>query len=214
MMLFTKLCRSKLLLLLLLVACSIGFEAAAASGEDDPLDLAAFDGQWERIDNPRDEEGRIASIGRAVDDMSWLMRGMARSMLRRRARPPSEIQFVWDGSGLSHRDGGREAGDPRPVQLDGEPWRIEHGKNGAVSLSWHSAPDGMLERWEQHQAHGNNVYRVDRDGDVLVVEHTIQITALSNIKPIIYRSHFARRGAPPHVSAAQAPERAQSHPTP
>lgn len=193
---------SKLLLLLLFAAGSVGLEVRA-SGEIAEVDLTVFDGHWERIDNPLDEERRVAAIDRAVASMSWLMRRMAGGVLRRTTRPPSEIQFVWDGSGLQELAPSPEGRQLRPIRLDGNT-RVAQEDNGEVALSWHPAPQGLRLRWEQHQAHGSNLYRVEEAGDILVVEHTIQVTAISNIEPIIYHSHFVRR-EPPHVSAARTP---------
>ena len=60
--------------------------------------------------------------------------------------------------------------------------------------AWTQTPAGLRVRWEQHQAHGSNVYHVDEDTDRarLIVRHTINVTALSDVEPIVYVSRFER----------------------
>ena len=190
-------------ILLTFIASSAGFEARA-TGDIEMPDLTAFDGNWERVDEARDEERRVAAINRAVDGMSWLIRGLAGRVLRGSTRPPEEIKFVWDGTELQELTRDATEGKYRPVRLDGHT-RTAQDDNGEVALSWHPAPKkGMRLRWEQHQAFGSNVYRIEDAGKVLIVEHTIQITAVSNVDPIVYKSHFMRRELP-QVSAAPIP---------
>jgi hypothetical protein len=64
-------------------------------------------------------------------------------------------------------------------------------------------------RWQQHQAYGSNLYRLD--GDALVVEHTIHVTALSDVAPIVYQSRFNRSETPRDASGIPnvASQRAQ-----
>ena len=205
MMMFFRLLQQhvvELAMLLIVAVSSVGFEARA-TGDIEKPNLMAFDGNWERIDQARDDESRVAAIDRAVDGISWLMRGIAGGVLRRSTRPPSEIKFVWDGSELQELARDKEDSRLRPIRLDGNA-RLAQDDSGEVSLSWHPAPQGMRLYWEQHQAHGSNVYWVDEAGDVLIVEHTIQITAISNVEPIVYQSHFMRRELP-HISAAPNP---------
>jgi hypothetical protein len=171
-----------------------------ATGDIEMPNLMAFDGHWERVEQTRDEERRVAAIDRAVDSMSWLIRAFAGGVLRRSTRPPAEIKFVWNGSELQELPRDSPDGQYRPIRLDGNT-RLADDDNGEVSLSWHPEPRGMRLRWAQHQAHGSNVYRLEEAGSVLIVEHTIQVTAVSNIEPIIYYSHFTRRELP-HISAA------------
>lgn len=192
----------ELALLLMLAATSVGFEARAI-GDIEISSLMAFDGNWERIDRARDEERRVAAINRAVGSMSWLIRGFAGRVLRKSTRPPSEIKFIWDGTELQELARDQSEEQYHPIRLNGHT-RLAQDDNGEVSLSWHPAPQGMRLHWKQHQAHGSNVYRIEEAGDILIVEHTIQVTAISNIEPIVYQSHFMRRELP-HISAAPNP---------
>jgi len=172
-------------MLLIVAISSVGFEAGATSDIAKPS-LMAFDGNWEQIDQARDEERRVAAIDRAVGSMSWLIRGFAGRVLRTSTRPPSEIKFIWDGSELQELARDESEEQYRPIRLDGHT-RLAQDDNGEVSLSWHPAPQGMR-----------------LPGDILIVEHTIQVTAISNIEPIVYQSHFMRRELP-HISAAPSP---------
>lgn len=189
----------KLAIVFIFAVGSLGFEARA-TGDIEMPDLIAFDGNWQRVDETRDEERREAAISRAVEGMSWLIRGFAGSVLRRSTRPPEEIKFVWDGKQLQELARDQKERQYRPVRLDGQT-RLAQDDNGEVALSWHPVPQGMRLRWEQHQAYGSNVYRVEKEGKVLTVEHTIHVTAVSNVDPIVYHSHFVRRELP-HISAA------------
>ena len=71
---------------------------------------------------------------------------------------------------------------------------------------------GLRVDWEQHQANGNNIYWIDPSSRTLVVEHTINVTAISNIAPIIYVSRFDRLDLPvASVATPPPPDQAVSN---
>ena len=170
---------------------------AAEMGDSVSIDLSSYEGRWQRVDDGEADEARLSAIDRAIDDLSWIMRTMAAGVLRKTTRPPPEMEFVWDGERLHQGLQGKDKASSRPILLDGKLRSGKDRRGVPFSWAWAWTDLGLRVRWEQHQAHGDNVYRIDeRDGHTLVVEHTINITAISNIEPIVYRSRFSRTDLP------------------
>ena len=133
---------------------------------------------------------------------------MASGVLRKTTAPPPEMEFVWDGDRLHQGLQGEDERDSRPVLLDG---RLRSGldKRGVpFSWSWSTTDSGLRVDWEQHQATGNNLYRIDeKDGRILFVQHTIFVTAIANIEPIVYLSRFSRIDARAQANVPTGPSR-------
>jgi len=212
-----------LLALALVFTLAIGVAAAAASQAAEPasqapesmskaarsdapeVELALFQGRWQRIQSDEDEAARLRSIQSAVDSLSWLMRGMAGGVLRRTTAPPLEVHFVWDGERLQQRVRGGDG--LRPVEPGADPIEATDMRGDAFSSSWDWADSGIRVSWRQRQAEGHNVYRIDPTDQTLIVEHTIRITAIDDVPPIVYEARFGRTELP---AVAAAPERAAS----
>ncbi len=164
------------------------------------IDLSAFDGHWQRIEDPTLDEKRVSAIERALSGLSWIVRRMASGILRRSTMPPEELQFTWNGESLEQELRGKKGPEKRPVLLDGKMRSAVDGRGVPFASSWAWSESGLRLDWEQHQATGNNLYRLDEHGDLLVVQHTIQVTAISNVDPIVFESRFARRDLPRRAS--------------
>jgi hypothetical protein len=165
--------------------------------------LAEFDGVWQRIDLPDEDRARLASIDRAVEDLSWILRKMAGPVLRNSTAPPPKLDFFWDGERLHQRvesNGGR---DIRPVEFGAEPVERLDPRGEPFMSQWTWTAEGLQVRWEQRQARGSNLYRIDPRDQTLRVQHLIQVTALDDVSPIEYSSRF-RRASLPSVSAARS----------
>lgn len=169
--------------------------------------LALFQGEWQRTDSEEAETARISSIDKAINGLTWVVRKMAGGVLRSSTKPPSEVQFVWDGSALHQRVYGDNGSFIRPVQLGADPIEALDDRGDPFISSWKIADEGLSLTWEQHQAYGQNLYRLNPDGQTLEIEHTINVTALSGVEPIVYRSQFRRNpGSPPSVAGGPVPE--------
>ena len=170
------------------------------------LSLFQFQGNWRRTNSEQHESARISSIEEAIDGLTWVVRKMAGGVLRSTTKPPEEVQFVWDGSALHQRIDGSNGTFTRPVALGAGPVEAIDDRGDPFFSSWKMGDDGLSLNWEQHQAHGRNIYRLKPDGQTLEIEHTIQVTALSGVAPIVYRSQFKRSpsSSPPAVSAPPA----------
>ena len=170
-----------------LVYAGTGFAAAEAN-----FDLIPFEGEWSLIESERDDTARISAIEEAVDDLSWVWRQVARPVLTKTTVPPSRIQFTWDGTKLYQHIPESKNEGTRPIAIGGEPLDSTDSRGEPFVASWQWTDQGLQLRWEQHQAFGYNVYRVDPDTGMLVVRHTINITALSNMEPIVFEARFGR----------------------
>ncbi len=110
--------------------------------------------------------------------------------------PPPELKFVWDGQQLFQGLSGAAGESIRPVDLDGKPFVGEDNRGVPYSSAWGLTDAGLRVRWKQQQAVGSNVYRIDDRDHTLIVEHTIEVTATSNIAPIVFLSRFSRKATP------------------
>lgn len=171
-----------------------GVSGPGAAAEAPTEDLSAYAGRWRRVDDGETEAARLLAIDEAISGLNWLMRKMASGVLRSTTTPPPELEFVWDGERLHQRVQGADGPETRPVLLGAEPRSSEDHRGVPFTWAWTQTPAGLRVRWEQHQAHGSNVYHVDEDTDRarLIVRHTINVTALSDVEPIVYVSRFER----------------------
>ena len=154
--------------------------------------LASYAGRWARIDDPAAEAARLESIDEAVSDLAWIVRRMASRVLRRSAVPPGAVQFDWDGDALHQvveSDNGRFS---RPVHLHGPPQTLEDKRGEPFTSRWTLTPSGLEVRWTQEQANGTTRYRLVPGTDSMVVEHSIQVTAIDGVDEIAYRNRFGR----------------------
>lgn len=169
------------------------------------MKLALFQGHWQRTDSEQAESARISSIDKAIDGLTWVVRKMAGGVLRSTTKPPSEVQFVWDGSSLHQRVNGDNGSFTRPVQLGADPIEAVDDRGDSFTSSWEMADEALSLTWEQHQAYGQNLYRLNPDGQTLEIEHTINVTALSGVEPIVYRSRFKRNPESTPASVSTGP---------
>ena len=180
-------------------------ETAVSGSIPDSRELALFDGRWEKISDEQAEALRLLSIQNAVEDMSWIMRRVASSVLKKSTAPPPQMEFDWDGEGLyqlvADRDG--DGVERRTVRLNADSEKLIDPRGEAFFSNWIWTDDGLQVNWRQDQAYGSNIYRVEPDSERLHVEHRIHITAISGIEPIVYQSAFERNGLPSVASAAE-----------
>jgi hypothetical protein len=181
--------RSAAAILLALLTAAPLASAAPTLGT---TDLSLYHGRWRPIDLEHDEAERLAAIDRAVDDLSWVMRKMARRVLRRSTKPPVEIGFSWDGSKLLLRQTrrGKDARTTAVVLQDRPPADLP--KDG----DWHWADGGLRGTWVRSEARGSSSYRIDPVNESLLLEQRIEITALDGIEPIVFEIRFGRADRP------------------
>jgi hypothetical protein len=165
---------------------------AAGASTSIAIDLSQYDGQWHRIEDEVANEARLSAIGRALEDLSWIMRKFASPILKKTTTPPTEMNFLWDGQRLHEATEGPNGDFSRTINLGGEFVVAKDHRGVDFSSAWSWTNSALNLRWEQHQAFGKNVYRIDSRNDVLIVEHTINVTAISNVQPIVFRSRFSR----------------------
>jgi len=182
--------------------------ALAASGTAADLTsahapLAAFDGRWNQRDAALDERSRFAAIEAALEPLNWVVRKMAGGVLRSTTAPPETLVFVWDGRLLQERVGGARGKQIRPVDPDRGPLQTVDSRGEAYEADWSWTRDGLEFSWRQHQAFGSNLYQLDPTRGALTIVHTIRVTAIEGVRPIVYRSRFDKE-SPPAVAAAGA----------
>ncbi len=167
---------------------------AACSNASIAIDLSGYEGHWQRIEDNNDTQARLSAIGRALEGLSWIMRQFASPILKKSTAPPTEMDFAWDGQRLYQGVEGKNGQFSRAIDLDGDLVVAQDSRGVDFSSAWTWTGSGLNLRWEQHQAIGHNVYRIDSRDDTLIIEHTIIVTAISNVKPIVFRSRFSRIG--------------------
>jgi hypothetical protein len=188
----------------ILLALLTAVPLASAAPTLETTDLSRYHGRWRPIDLQRDETERLAAIDRAVDDLSWVMRKMARRVLRRATKPPVEIGFSWDGSELLLRQTRRGKNErTTAVVLQDRPaaGRPSDGE-------WHWADGGLRGSWVRSEARGSSSYRIDPASETLLLEQRIEITALDGIEPIVFELRFGRADRPEirAVEVSKAPD--------
>lgn len=198
--------RARWALLLVCVAALASSQAwsdPSAPGTPSPTELARYDGLWLRIDDLDEDSSRLHSIDAAIRDLSWIVRRMAAGVLKKSTAPPAEMRFTWDGENLHQLvTAGSGEASRRPVELDAPPRILTDPRGEDFASSWTWTRRGLQVDWKQHQAHGSNLYSIDPHSQTLIVEHRIQVTALSGIQPIVFQSRFGRDSLPA-VSAAR-----------
>lgn len=189
---------SMMLVILVVLQIGIGLttpsKQSLASEVNDAshIDLSAYDGHWQRIEDSDADADRLSAIDVAISGLSWIMKKMASGVLKKTTTPPPEMKFVWDGERLFQGIDVESGEFSRPVDLDGKTYYGEDHRGVAFASSWALAGSGLRVNWEQAQATGSNLYRIDDRDHTLVVEHTINVTAISDITPIVFRSRFSR----------------------
>ncbi len=174
---------------------------AADVGDSAAVDLSGYEGHWQRIEASESEVARKTAIEKALSGLSWIVRRMAGGILRRSTTPPPELQFAWDGERLHQGLADENGGFSRLIELGGELRTLKDSRGVDFASAWAWTGSGLRLRWQQDQATGNNIYRLVEDGETIVVEHTIKITALSNIEPIVFLSRFSRTDLPARSAA-------------
>lgn len=171
------------------------------------MQLVDLDGRWRRLEDAVATRDRLASIDSAVEPLTWVVRKMASGVLRSSTAPRPTLDFVWDGKQLHERVPGQDRIEARLVEPGAASFKAIDPRGDPFEGTWDWTREGLRLRWRQHQAHGSNLYRMSPDKRTLTVDHTIQITALSGLRPIAYRSQFAKDSLPAVASDGEARER-------
>ncbi len=171
------------------------------------LALADLDGRWRLLEDATATRDRLAAIDTAVEPLTWVVRKMASGVLRSSTAPRPTLDFVWDGRSLHERVPGKDRVESRRIQPGAPAFQAIDPRGEPFEGAWDWTPEGLRLRWRQHQAHGTNLYRMSQDKRTLVVDHSIQVTALDGLRPIAYRSRFAKDPLPAVASDADRPAR-------
>jgi len=174
---------------------------AANAAESTVADLSGFEGHWQRVEVSESDAARESAIEKAVKGLNWIVRKMASGVLRRSTAPPPELQFAWDGQQLHQGIVSKDGEFSRLIELDGDLRVLKDNRGVDFASAWTWTDQGLRLRWEQHQAIGNNVYRLDEEAQTLTVRHTIIVTAISNVEPIVFQSRFSRTDVPARSAA-------------
>ena len=68
---------------------NLALPISAFGANESLVDLSAYEGHWQRIDEGDSDEARLSAIGTALESLSWLMRRMASPILRKTTAPPT-----------------------------------------------------------------------------------------------------------------------------
>ena len=178
-------------LLLLLVAASLSYAEEAATDSR----FAPFAGKWHLVEVEGEHEERIGEVDRAVGDLNWVMRSIARPMLRKAVTPPDAYEFAL----IDERLHFAAQGNPlRPLRFDGSETESE-GPRGTVKHRARNHGEQIETLWQTSEGEGGSRFRVIDDGQTLLVESTLQITAISGVEAIVTQTRFRRT---PSVASA------------
>lgn len=163
--------------------------------------LADLDGRWRQLASPADERDRMKAIDTAVEPLTWVVRKMAGGVLRSTTAPKPELLFIWDGTRLHERVKGAHGDETRLIEPGAGTKSAIDPRGEPFEGAWLWTPEGLRFDWRQRQAYGVNVYRLDEARRELTIDHTIHVTGIDGVRPILYRSRFLKDGLPA-VSAA------------
>jgi hypothetical protein len=169
--------------------------------------LAELDGQWRLLESDSDRRARMLAIDVAVEPLTWVVRKMASGVLRSTTAPRPILLFVWDGDRLHEQVPGKGRIETRLITPDAVEFTAVDHRGEAFEGVWDWTSEGLRFRWRQHQAYGENLYRMAPDKRNLTIEHTIQVTALDGLRPIAYRSRFAKDDLPAVSTAGDTSDR-------
>lgn len=181
---------------ILLVATGLGgWMALSADGSEASIAEASIAGaglEW----NHRyagGEQGRLAveqAIDEATEDMSSLIRGVARRRLREANPIIDELGFSLGGDPLrASYIGGRIIESPASgAAVD---WVDQFGEDIEVSQRWSDRE--LVQHMVGEGGSRTNVYRFSEDGKTMTMSVTIEAPRLP--KPIRYRLEYRKQGA-------------------
>jgi len=195
------------LALVLLIAAGSALGAPMAQAADErPAHFALrdLDGRWLQRDADSDANARRTAIDSAIQPLNWVVRKMAGGVLHTTTAPEPTVHFVWDGERLHQRLTGKRGTSTRPVEPGSPATTGQDSRGEPFEGRWVWTREGLAFQWKQHQAFGTNLYRVDPARHELTIDHSIHVTALEGVLPIVYQSRF-READLPAVSAAGDP---------
>jgi hypothetical protein len=147
------------------------------------VELGALAGTWVRDQRERDDAARDAAIAAATESFSFSLRGLARTIMRRRMVPPESYVMEAGADAPSIRNG--TTGDTVPV--NGRPHVF--GKDHEVT-SRIAAPGEIEQEWKNGDTHGTTRFRLAADGDHIVVAQRLNDPHFD--APIEYSTTYRR----------------------
>ncbi|MDH4281699.1 MAG: hypothetical protein OEV36_03515 [Myxococcales bacterium] len=165
--------------------CGLSIALAQAP---DPV-LQRFAGTYEYIGGDADIEALDRAIGQVVDQMNFLIRGIARRRLRAPNLPSKEVSvFLEKGQIRIERPGQPEVSAPadgKPITWrnpdDGDVFRVSHGLD---------LEGALYQRFEGEQSVSRNRFVLSKDDKRLVI-HTV-ITADRLPAPLRFEMTYQR----------------------
>jgi len=151
-------------------------------------DLEDFEGTWVRVDREREDAARYEEIDRVTEGMSFVFRGFARGVMRRRMRPVERYVVARSAEVASIRaDSGAE------YPLDGRP---HAGKEDQQVTSWFTGEGEIEQSWRHgEESHGTTVWRLDETGSRLVASDRVYDPHFE--RPVEYSTSYERLAAEP-----------------
>jgi hypothetical protein len=148
--------------------------------------LEDFEGTWVRVDREREDAARYAEIDRVTEGMSFVFRGFARGVMRRRMRPIERWIVARGAEAVSIRT---DAGVEFP--LDGRPH--PGGQDQQVTSTF--TGDGEIQQSWRHgeESHGTTVWRLDETGSRLVLSDRVHDSHFA--RPVEYSTTYERADA-------------------
>jgi hypothetical protein len=163
-----------------LLFCVAAPLASAQPAEQPPIEgTFAFDA--------RASDSIDQAINEAIRDMSWVVRQVARTRLRRINDPFTTVQISQSGPDVVVVLEGRSIASP----ASGEEiqWRRETGEVLGVSTRWRG--DRLEQTFTAEDGRRTNVFTLDPSGETLSVQVSISSERLA--RPLTYTLRYQRR---------------------
>lgn len=168
----------------LALACALVLNPQLVAAQQGTHDRAAFEGRFTHAAGTGDVIGD--AIERAIEDMSFVTRPIARRRLRNTNQPYRTIEVAVDGGVVAIRYDGRPAivspadGTPAPWTRDGEQLMVATRFSEGALVQTFTAEDGVRQ----------NVYTMTPDGRRLILRVTLTSPRLP--APITYQLAYDR----------------------
>ncbi len=171
----------------IIVLLLLALPLAAAVVADDATGVARLQGRWLYAGGEAERQARLVAIEATVQEMPWIMRGLARRRIRAATEIPDRYLISLEGETITIVEGDEEAvtarWDGTPVEVPGD-----RGDTATQTLVW--GDDELRAVNRQPKGSGTTVFRLSPDGRTMDVTATVSSPRLPS--DIVYVLSYRR----------------------
>jgi hypothetical protein len=171
-----------------LIAVAMVLVVAAPAHGADTTGPTALHGTWEYVGDDLERQARLESIERTVQQMSRLMRAIARSRITASTEIPEWVKIEVDGDDVTLSDCD---GVGRTTRWDGTPLGVKGNEDPTATLTRTWDGTTLTSQFQEPKGSGTDVFRPSTDGQTM----TLTVTVASQHLPsdIVYDLTYRRR---------------------